>query len=56
MRPTTMTVADLKHLVASRLDVTEFLDILEWTMFDLVEVLDDAIEEHFDDLLEACDG
>jgi hypothetical protein len=54
MRPTTTKTEDIKFLIASRLDVNEFLDILGWTMFDLVEELDDAIEEHFEELLEAC--
>lgn len=56
MRSTTTEVADLKILVASRLDVTEFLDILGWTLYDLVEQLDEKIfEENFDDLLDACE-
>lgn len=54
MRPTTTEVQDIKFLIASRLDVTEFLDILGWTLFDLVEVLDEQIEEHMDALMEAC--
>ena len=57
MRPTTTEVQDIKFLIASRLDVTEFLDILGWTMFDLVEYLDpDVFEENFEELLEAVDG
>lgn len=56
MRPTTTEAQEVKFLVASRLDVTEFLDILGWTMFDLVEQLDPRVfEDHFDDLIEACD-
>jgi hypothetical protein len=55
MRPTTTEIQELKFLIASRLDVTEFLDILGWTMFDLVEYLDEAIEEKFEELMEACD-
>lgn len=52
-----MEVQDLKHLVASRLDVTEFLDIIGWTMFDLVEQLDPTVfEENFEELLTATDG
>lgn len=54
MRPTTTEVQDIKFLIASRLDVEEFLDILGWTMFDLVEVLDEQIEEKFDELMDAC--
>lgn len=55
MRPTTTEVEDIKFLIASRLDVTEFLDLLGWTMFDLVEYLDPSVlEENFDTLMEAC--
>lgn len=56
MRPTTTEVQELRLLVASRLDVTEFLDILGWTIFDLVDRLEDQIfEESFEELIEACD-
>lgn len=55
MRPTTTELQELKFLIASRLDVEEFLDILGWTMYDLVDYLDDAIEEKFEDLLDACE-
>lgn len=55
MRPTTTNAEDIKFLVASRLDVTEFLDILGWTMFDLVEYLNpDVFEDNFHELMEAC--
>jgi hypothetical protein len=56
MRPTTTEVQDIKFLIASRLDVAEFLDILGWTMFDLVDNLDDSFfEDKFEDLMDACD-
>lgn len=56
MRPTTTEVQELKFLIASRLDVTEFLDLLGWTMFDLVDQLpEDIFEENFEDLMDACD-
>lgn len=56
MRPTTTEVQDIKFLIASRLDVTEFLDILGWTMFDLVEYLDpEVFEDNFEELMEACE-
>ena len=55
-RPTTTTTEDIKFLIASRLDVDEFLDILGWTMFDLVEALDQqVVEDNFEELLAACD-
>lgn len=54
MRPTTMDVQDLKDLIASRLDVEEFLDIIGWSLYDLVDVMDEQIEDKFDELLKAC--
>jgi hypothetical protein len=55
MRPTTTKIEDIKFLIASRLDVAEFLDILGWSMFELVEELDDSVfEDRFDELMEAC--
>lgn len=51
-----MDTQDLKVLIASRLDVEEFLDIIGWTMFDLVEGLDEVIDENFEELLKACNG
>lgn len=54
MRPTTMEVRDLKDLIASRLDVEEFLDIIGYTLFDLVENMDAEIEDNFEELLKAC--
>lgn len=53
MGNTTTTTGDLKFLIASRLDVTEILDILGWNEFDLVEALEDYINEKHDDFLEA---
>jgi hypothetical protein len=56
MRPTTTEVQDIKFLIASRLDVSEFLDIIGWTLFDLVEVLDDVVfDENYDALMDACE-
>jgi hypothetical protein len=48
-------INELKLLIASKLDVEEFLDILGFDMHSLVEVLEDEIVEHFDDLVRACD-
>jgi hypothetical protein len=42
-------------LVAHKLDVQEFLDILGWDMFDLVEALEEIIEEKYLELLDACE-
>lgn len=55
MRSTTTSVEDIKLLVASRLDVTEFLEVLGWDMYELVEQLDPQVFEEFDtELLDAC--
>lgn len=50
-----MNLDDLKLLIASKLDVAEFLDIIGYTMFDLVEVLTDEINENKQELERACD-
>lgn len=55
MRPTTTEVQELKLLIASRLDADEFLDIIGWTMYDLVEELGEVIEQNFEELLGACE-
>lgn len=49
-----MEIQDLKDLIASRLDVQEFLDLLGWDMFDLVDSLEEVINENFEVLLNAC--
>ncbi len=46
---------ELKVLIATKLDVTEFLDILGWDMFDLVEELEEVIIENSEELLNACE-
>lgn len=55
MRPTTMEIQDLKDLIASRLDVEEFLDIIGFTIYELVDALEEPIEEHFEELVKACE-
>lgn len=37
---------DLQDRIAKQLDVSEFLDLLGYTMFDLVEVLAETINEN----------
>jgi hypothetical protein len=54
-RPTTTDIQELKSLIASRLDVEEFLDILGWTLHDLVDVVEEQIAEKFDEFIEACE-
>jgi hypothetical protein len=51
-RPT--TTEELQTLVANKLDVMEFLDIIGYTMYDLVEVLRAELDENFEELLAAC--
>lgn len=51
----TIATEELKDLIASRLDVSEFLDIIGYTMYDLVEALGDEIDTHFEELLDACE-
>lgn len=49
-------IEELKARVATILDVQEFLDILGWTMFDLVDNLDpDVFDDNFEELERACD-
>lgn len=51
-----MQLEELKLLVASKLDVTEFLDIIGYTMYDLVEVLDpDVFIGNYEVLMKAVD-
>lgn len=47
---------DFKYLIAAKLDVLEFLDIIGYDLSDLVEVLEDEIEEHAEELERACRG
>jgi hypothetical protein len=45
---------ELKLLIAAKLDVTDFLDIIGYELADLLEVLGDELEEHKQELLDAC--
>lgn len=49
-----MSVDDLKVLIASKLDVMEFMDIIGYDLCDLVELMGDEIEENFTQLVSAC--
>ena len=53
VRPT--NTEELKELIALKLDVTEFLDILGADMFDLVEKFTEEIDENYQELLDACE-
>ena len=46
---------ELKALIASKLDVAEFLDILGYTIYDLVEILDTEIRMNREELQRACE-
>jgi len=46
---------DLCSRIAKQLDVYEFLDILDFTMEDLVVSLRDEINEHAEDFEESLD-
>jgi hypothetical protein len=45
---------ELKLIIAARLDIPEFLDIIGYGLADLLEVLGDEIEEYKQELLDAC--
>ena len=46
-------IDDLKDEIAKRMDVYEFLDILEFSMTDLVEVLGASILDKIEEFKEA---
>lgn len=48
-------IEELKTLIASRLDVTEFLDIIGYDLYDLVEALEDEIVDYQEELSKAVD-
>ncbi len=48
-----MPIEELKQLIIHNLDVTEFLDLLNMDMSDLVELLHDEILVHRDELVDA---
>lgn len=54
-QPSMGDLEELKLMIASRLDVDEFLDILGFNMYDLVEALEDEVKENYQELLRACD-
>lgn len=45
---------ELKDLIAHKLDVLEFLDIIGYDITDLVEKLGEEIEEYREELMAAC--
>lgn len=49
-----MNTLDLKELVAAKLDVHEFLDIIGYSMWELVDALEEEIVENAVELERAC--
>ena len=45
---------ELKLLIVHNLDVYEFLDILDVSFAELVDILEDDCEEHYEELARAC--
>ena len=45
---------ELKDLIAAKLDVTEFLDILGLELGDILDKFEDDIEDHQQELHRAC--
>lgn len=48
-----MELEELKQLIASTLDVTDFLDILGLDLVDILDKFDDEINENFLELQQA---
>lgn len=47
-------IESLKERIVACLDETEFLDIIGFTLADLVDILKDEIENNYERLLDAC--
>ena len=45
--------AELHDLIAAKLDITEFLDILGLELVDILDKFEDEISEHKEELLRA---
>ena len=45
---------ELKELITAKLDVTEFLDILGYDLYDIIDKFEEEIEEHQQELISAC--
>lgn len=50
-----MNIDDLKILIASKLDVTDFLDLIGYDLMDLVEHMEEQIEENWEVLCKAVE-
>lgn len=49
------SLAELKQLIAARLDIEEIFDILGWTLPELLDVIEDHIEEAQEDFEDALE-
>jgi hypothetical protein len=47
-------IQELKARIVAGLDVVDFLDLIGFTLADLVEVLEEEIEENYTQLDRAC--
>ena len=47
-------IEELKALIVHNLDVLELLDILDISFAELVDILEDQIEDHYEELVSAC--
>ena len=45
---------ELKLLIVHNLDVYEFLDILDISLAELTDILEDQVEENYEQLFRAC--
>ena len=45
---------ELKLLIAAKLDVIDFLDIVGYDLSDLLELMEDEIENYRQELMDAC--
>jgi hypothetical protein len=51
----TLTLPELKELIASRTDEVDILEILNINSYELVEAFSDRIEDKFEELVELYD-
>jgi hypothetical protein len=48
-------LSELKARIAAKMDITQFLDVLGYTMEDVVDLLEDSINKYSDEFEEALD-
>ena len=47
-------IDELKLLITHNLDVYDFLDILDISLAELVDILEEQVEENYEQLFRAC--